>query len=425
MATFTGTSTADTIFGTTAADAISGLAGDDVLVGGGGNDVISGGAGNDTINGGAGADRITPGSNLGYDYLRASRGADRYDFTGADTSSYYEVDYSGLSRGITASLRAASGTVRKVLDGTTDTLVNLNLIRGDAGGGLGLIGSLGNDRITSNLGPGKFIQIDGHAGDDTITGSATSFERLVFTSLGDGIAVRVTSSASGQMTGTAVDGFGDADSFSNIDQIVGTRWNDAFTGSSGADTFVPERGADTVAGGAGVDVVRYDRFGIETVVADLQTGVVQARWSGVNETDRLTSIEEFRSGGGADTLRGSSVVNDLRGGAGADLIEGRAGADRLFGEAGDDRLNGGTGSDTLSGGTGVDRFVFNSADGDDVITDFADGVDRIVIDSGATNFAGVRVLDAGANVLIDFADTTITIAALDHRLITTADFEFI
>lgn len=436
MATLTGTSSADTIFGTTTADRITGAAGDDRLFGGAGADVILGGAGDDTIHGGAGADRITPGSNIGFDYMRAGRGADRYDFAGADAISFYELDYIAFRRGVTVNIGVSTGTVRKTDDGSVDTLVNVNRIRGDLDGGLSIIGSFGDDRITTALGAGKYVQLYGSAGDDTIIGSTASTERLRFTNFGEAVDVTVTRSVNGQMSGRAVDEWGGTDIFRNVDQIMGTRFSDIFRGSVGRDTFIPNLGADTVTGGAGVDLVRYDRSNeaFDRVVADLQTGVVRARWDGVTETDRLFGIENLRGGDGADTLRGSAVANDLRGREGGDLIEGRGGNDRLEGDGGadtligglgSDRLEGESGNDRLTGGAGVDRFVFHRADGRDTVTDFQDRTDRLVIDDGATAFSQVRVADAGANVLISFASTTVTLLGVDHRLITAADFDFV
>ena len=54
-----------------------------------------------------------------------------------------------------------------------------------------------------------------------------------------------------------------------------------------------------------------------------------------------------------------------------DILEGGAGNDLLSGYTGNDTLWGGAGNDTLTGGAGVDTFIYNSGEGKDVITDFA------------------------------------------------------
>jgi hypothetical protein len=51
--------------------------------------------------------------------------------------------------------------------------------------------------------------------------------------------------------------------------------------------------------------------------------------------------------------------------------------------AGNDTLAGGAGSDTLMGGADADTFVFNSFSGSDLITDFASGVDKILVSATA------------------------------------------
>lgn len=68
---------------------------------------------------------------------------------------------------------------------------------------------------------------------------------------------------------------------------------------------------------------------------------------------------------------------------------GGSGDDALFGGGGKDVLRGGTGDDILHGGDGADKFVFDS--GQDVIRDFTDDVDTIVIDRALVN--GSRDID--------------------------------
>ncbi|WP_374395519.1 hypothetical protein [Tabrizicola sp.] len=50
----------------------------------------------------------------------------------------------------------------------------------------------------------------------------------------------------------------------------------------------------------------------------------------------------------------------------------------LTGGDGNDRLDGGAGSDVLTGGLGVDSFVFSG--GADLVTDFRDRQDKIILD---------------------------------------------
>ncbi|MEE2773908.1 MAG: hypothetical protein VYE27_03240 [Pseudomonadota bacterium] len=63
----------------------------------------------------------------------------------------------------------------------------------------------------------------------------------------------------------------------------------------------------------------------------------------------------------------------LIGGSGDDIIIGGPGADVIIGGPGDDTMSGGTDLD-LTGNT----YVFNPGDGNDIITDFADGFDSLI-----------------------------------------------
>lgn len=59
------------------------------------------------------------------------------------------------------------------------------------------------------------------------------------------------------------------------------------------------------------------------------------------------------------------------------LLEGNANANTLVGTAGPDILDGKAGNDTLTGGAGADTFIFRPGDGQDRITDFTPGTDRL------------------------------------------------
>ncbi|MGB3558135.1 MAG: calcium-binding protein, partial [Geitlerinemataceae cyanobacterium] len=116
----------------------------------------------------------------------------------------------------------------------------------------------------------------------------------------------------------------------------------------------------------------------------------------------LTDGADLAFGGaGNDTLQGEVGNDRLRGEAGDDLIMGDLGSDALFGGAGNDTLQGYTypsGSlsdrDMLTGGVGSDTFKLRvssvetispsipsspPAPPPDIITDFEDGVDRLVL----------------------------------------------
>ncbi len=131
----------------------------------------------------------------------------------------------------------------------------------------------------------------------------------------------------------------------------------------------------------------------------------------------------------ADTLNGTTGEDRIKGNNGNDILNGGEGADDLFGENGDDTLSGGNsidnlfggngndilngdngndwlagerGNDTLTGGSGSDVFLFAQGGGIDIITDFANGFDKIQIaaDTGITAFSQLKITGGTVNGVV-------------------------
>jgi Ca2+-binding RTX toxin-like protein len=181
-------------------------------------------------------------------------------------------------------------------------------------------------------------------------------------------------------------GLDDGDSFYISGSGVtafGNAGDDNFTGGDGDDTFYGGAGLDWINGGNGNDLLfgeldgeRLDgQAGSDTIFGGMGNDVVRDR-------------------GGAE-----GDENWLYGGQGDDGISSENGNDRLWGDMGDDRLTAGTGSDTLTGGSGFDILTGNDFFGFspdqaqdffaleitgqfDLITDFEDGVDRLILPVG-------------------------------------------
>lgn len=175
---------------------------------------------------------------------------------------------------------------------------------------------------------------------------------------------------------------------------------------------------DASDGNVKVDVVTQtdgSKYLAVSSSATLVSGITDARLLGSADLDLNGNAEanrlignagnnELRGFGGADDLLGGRGDDALFGGNGNDLLRGGTGrdaswsdldtsgasgnSDRLLGEAGNDILigesgydvlNGGLGDDMLTGGGGRDTFVFTA--GRDTITDFADNVDTIEINT--------------------------------------------
>jgi serralysin len=160
-----------------------------------------------------------------------------------------------------------------------------------------------------------------------------------------------------------------------IENFEAGRGNDSVIGNGAANSLWGNDGADTLLGGGGND-----------------------RLYGGNGQDSLTGDA------GRDRLFGLAGSDELRGGLGNDVLSGGAGADRLDGGAGNDRLG---------GGTGADVFVYSA--GRDVITDFADGVDRITIEADligpGADWDDLRALAVAQadRVVFDFGGTDVLV----------------
>jgi VCBS repeat-containing protein len=213
---------------------------------------------------------------------------------------------------------------------------------------------------------------DGRRGNDAIDGRG-GFDRAIYNldgSTASGIGVTVSG---GNLTFTVT---GDisigTDTLTAVESVRGTNFADTFnaTGFAGASTdfglaatfneFEGMDGDDTITGNGDTRIAFYNAAAAVTV--DLDAG----QSSGTAAGDV--------AGVGTDTFTG---VNRVRGSEFDDTILGDNGDNILDGRGGNDTLDGRTGNDTLTGGAGADTFRFQSASGQDTVTDFAQGQDHI------------------------------------------------
>lgn len=143
--------------------------------------------------------------------------------------------------------------------------------------------------------------------------------------------------------------------------ITGTSGNDTLNGTSGADTIWAQGGNDVVNAGGGNDTV-----------------------GGASGNDQLNGDS------GNDIIFGGGGNDNVSGGSGADDIFGGSGTDTLLGGDGADTLTGGGGDDLLAGGSGADIFRFSNSHGDDGITGFEAGVDRLGLGGDINSVGYIR-----------------------------------
>jgi Ca2+-binding RTX toxin-like protein len=245
-----------------------------------------------------------------------------------------------LATGVATSLGADAGI-------GTDTLFNIEGIRGSAHADSLTGGNVANDEL-------EFFQ--GLAGNDTIDGGS-GYDRVDYNLSYAAVTVVLGGAASGTATGADVG----VDTLISIEGVRGSAFNDTLTGSDSAalESFEGREGNDRIDGKGGVDRVDY-QTSKAGVTVNLAGGTASDGYGG---TDTLTNIENVRgSRDFNDNLVGSASNNLLEGLGGNDWLEGGAGNDTLLGGAGADTLIGAVGNDTLDGGVVTDRIRF----GDDL-----------------------------------------------------------
>ena len=225
-----------------------------------------------------------------------------------------------------------------------------------------LYGGAGDDRLVD--GGGINNAFHGDAGPDTVDYSQAS-ERV-------GLSLRAGDTA------ITSQGAATGDTYSGIENIIGSDYDDrihgddgnnyiqggagddVFRGYGGDDLFEGGAGADVMNGYSGSDTVTYVNSNV-AVRASLQdnSGSSGTRASGGHaQGDRFYSIENLIGSDFADALTGNGAANRLAGGKGSDTLTG-LGGDDIFDF-----------SDIVAGNnsiTTITDFSQSGSDGNDVI----------------------------------------------------------
>ena len=378
-----------------------GTAWDDIMTGGAGSDVIVGGGGNDVIDGGAGAPNELYGG-TGNDIIIVRQAGDTVienENEGIDTIQTTLASYTLLTHFENLTF-IGSGSFNGTGNGAANT------ITGGAGNDL-LIGLAGNDTLSGGLGDDV---LRGGAGYDLLIGGA-GIDAADYSQAAGGVTASLTTG------GASNDGDGGTDSYSGIENLLGSAFNDTLTGSgannllsggagddileglNGDDVLIGGAGNDVLNGGLGRDTADYSNAA-SAVRAQLNTGT--ASNDGDGGTDTLIGIENLTGSAFNDLLVGDAGGNVLRGGLGADTLLGLAGNDVLWGGAG--------AANQLQGGLGDDWYVLEA---NDTVVEFeGEGTDTVearintyvlanhvenLVFGGTGNFNGTG--NAGNNVI--------------------------
>ena len=270
----------DHIVGDDRANVLTGEHGGDRIRAGGGNDEVFGGHGHDTLEGDAGNDRLA--GNEGDDRLLGGIGNDT--LLGGEGSDNLSggADNDVLSGGVGRDTLAGNAGNDYLDGGRDDDTLN---------------GGADNDTLLDSHGRDRF---DGGEGSDAI-----SFQNK---DRGMNFDLRQASSYEAGIV--------------NVENVIGTRFNDTLTGDAGINTLSGGAGVDTLDGGGGQDTLSGgsgDDVLIDTGVA---TGVLDENGNDFSADDTFVVAGNDRVDGGAgsDTaLFRASRLSDTVVGVNADL----------------------------------------------------------------------------------------------------------
>ena len=425
-----GTSGDDLLWGTASVDY-----GTDVIYGYGGNDWLTGNGGPDELDGGTGIDSAF--------YDKSTAGVSVNLATGRG--------YGGSAEGDTlVSIEYVWGSFHNdTIIGNDDSNDLYGLSGNDVlngGGGVdGLTGDEGDDILK---GGGGADWLDGGADIDTADYSQAPVSHYMYKSY---YGVNVDLNANFAFWGDA-----EGDTFSGIENLTGSAYNDYLTGTDGHNLLRGMDGNDrltglgdddTLDGGAGIDVM-IGGLGSDTYFVDnAADAVTEYGGQGIDEVRTYVSWT-LTAGADVETLR---TTDDA--GLVAINLTGNANGNVVIGNAGNNLINGDNGNDELIGLGGQDRYLFDTplgATNVDRIVDFNVADDTIWLDptifsssltpgsvAGSQFVIGSAALDAGDRIIYNNAtgavlydsDGTGPTAAVQFALVATGlpltNFDFL
>ncbi len=336
-----------------------------------------------------------------------------YEFNTAGTAAFLAADFEGT---FDAEEDFDDYPNLQIIDGSAVTQNSIKIIGNSkaneiAGGSLHdyLEGGTGNDSLSGFNGDDTLV---GGIGSDTLTGGAGR-DVFVYNS-GDGNDV-ITDYGTGKDTLQINNAEIKMASVSGEDVILGVGTNYiTLKGANGKELTIVNEQDDIVT-------VNYSD---ELVINDDDEGLVEVEdfFKGVDASARTKPVL-IRGNSQNNNFKGGAKADTLYGGAGKDYLFGDKGKDVLYGQGGADSLDGGAGDDVLTGGKGKDVFMVGSGQGNDVITDYVSGEDKIYLKSGLVSKAikEVEIVGSAKDVILKFNSGSVTIQDGKDKPITLAD----
>lgn len=226
------------------------------------------------------------------------------------------------------------------------------------------------------------------------------------------------------------------------DIIDGGLEDDMLYGDGGDDIFLHDgiAGWDSYDGGTGTDTIYVQQLNANTLWGEIKI-------TSVNDVEQIINndqsgkgvdviidgsfdlndffhygIRSFKGHDGNDNIVGDAAANALFGDKGNDTINGGAGDDQIDGEDGNDYLIGNAGNDVLTGGAGADYFHFLQDAAVDTVTDFEDGVDKLVFQ----NVTSLQLFDFQGDAALQYNnDTFVILDGVDISAIDSSDLVFV
>ncbi len=228
--------------------------------------------------------------------------------------------------------QAAFGQIVLTLAGTSTSLT------ATGAGNITLIGNAADNVLIGNEG---FNLFRGGLGNDYLIGNGPAGNALGvsindyadYRNASGAVQVTLTDSAGPDgPTGGFSTGADGNDTLENIENVIGSAFNDTLTGNSLANSLRGGGGDDTIDGGAGFDFALYNlaSSGVTVTLTDRVNGVTGGTSSGADGNDTLRNIESIIGSQFDDVLTGNSENNGFNAGRGNDTLNGGAGIDTAF-----------------------------------------------------------------------------------------------
>ncbi|MFA6789343.1 MAG: calcium-binding protein, partial [Arcobacteraceae bacterium] len=384
----------ENVTGGAGADSIIGDGTDNILIGGAGNDTLRGTAGNNELYGGADNDMIYSGT--GNDLIDGG--------TGTDTVNYSEaIAAVNVDLGIETAQNVGGGMGE-------DTLVSIENI----------IGTNFDDTFKSHFTRDNHFNGYGKG----IAGNTVDYSSLIVDNIEEDF-VRVDLTTNGQIY---IDGnLSATDSYTNIQNIIGTDGNDSIYGDTGAntlrggagnDTLMGRDGNDYLDGGSGNNTVSY-AYSTSSVELDFKIGL---GYVSASDQDTLVGIQnaiggtnsdifKMASGDIANTINGNSALGNLvsyeyyTAGVTVDLgsslaqtvVTGSSDIDTLINIQ---NIKGGEGNDTFKTNFAISNQFDGNSGNNTMDYSNANASQKIVVTLDGANFRDVSI-GTGGSLIVD------------------------